>query len=54
LIGLQFGDPEIKGYLKLHLSHMDHIAIQSELGYLFEENATAAGTSETHWVMGWS
>jgi hypothetical protein len=33
-IGLQIRDREVKEGLKLHLSHIDHIAIRSELRYL--------------------
>jgi hypothetical protein len=38
---------EVKERLKLHLSHIDHIAIRSELKYLIGEKAFAAGTGET-------
>jgi hypothetical protein len=47
LIGLQIGDLEVKERLKLHLLHIDHIVIQSELRTLLGEKVFAAGPVET-------
>jgi hypothetical protein len=41
-IGLQLRDLEAKELLKLHLSHIAYIAIQSKLGYLIGEKESAA------------
>jgi hypothetical protein len=38
----------MKDSLTLHHSHIDDIAIRSELRYLIGENAFAAGPAETH------
>jgi hypothetical protein len=38
---------------RLYLSHIDHIAIQSELRYVIGEKAFAAGTGEIRQVTGW-
>jgi hypothetical protein len=51
-IVLQIGDQKVKQRLQLHLSHIDHIMIQSELRDPIGENAFAAGTGETHQVTG--
>jgi hypothetical protein len=42
LIRLQIGDLTVTERLKLNLSHIDDIAIQSELRYLTGEKAFAA------------
>jgi hypothetical protein len=44
---LPIGDQEVKERLKLLLSHIDHIVIQSELRYIIGEEAFAAGPAET-------
>jgi hypothetical protein len=51
-IELQIGEREVKDSWKLHLSHIDYIAIQSELRYFIAKKAFAAGTGETRQVTG--